>query len=86
MGIFDLALRVLERRADVAVEHRYFGAPLLLAAEQGGDPAPRSGDGLEMWENWWNMLGNGRKSRKIGEDLMFRFAFLQFPKDMGRNL
>ena len=48
VGIFDLALRVLERRADVALEHRYFGAPLLLAAEQGGDAVPRSGMGLEM--------------------------------------
>lgn len=35
VGLFDLAVRVLERRADVALEHRYFGAPLLLAAEQG---------------------------------------------------
>eukprot|EP00434_Breviolum_minutum_P034193 symbB.v1.2.030254.t1/scaffold3390.1/size57886/3 len=35
VGLSDLALRVLERRADVALEHRYFGAPLMLAAERG---------------------------------------------------
>lgn len=41
VGLSDLALRVLERRADVALEHRYFGAPLMLAAERGA--------GSEVW-------------------------------------
>lgn len=53
VGLFDLAVRVLERRADVALEHRYFGAPLLLAAEQG--PAiTRHHQPSADWESTWD--------------------------------
>ena len=47
VGLSDLALRVLERSADVALEHRYFGAPLMLAAERGA-----GSEVLGVWEGF----------------------------------
>ena len=84
VGLFDLAVRVLERRADVALEHRYFGAPLLLAAEQGGDPARRSGDGLlGTWNCWktagtfWKMEGSAGQLDNWGTfDVSFCFSWI----------
>lgn len=90
MGLFDLAVRVLERRADVALEHRYFGAPLLLAAEQGGDHGDPGmgfrelgnvGKLLELFGKWKEVQDNWT----IGEHSMFRFAVLGFPMNMGRR-
>ena len=54
VGLSDLALRVLERRADVALEHRYFGAPLMLAAERGA--------GNEVWGFWRDFTGGEKNS------------------------
>jgi hypothetical protein len=90
VGLFDLAVRVLERRADVALEHRYFGAPLLLAAEQGGDHGDPGmgfwelgnvGKLLELFGKWKEVQDNWT----IGEHSMFRFAVLGFPMNMGRR-